>query len=317
MNILTVLPFDSQQKKRLEAENKKGKIVYTAPDRVTDEELSEAEIIIGNIPADKLKLCKSLKWLQLNSAGTEGYPENMPPNTVLTNATGAYGLAISEHMLGMLLEIKKKLYLYRDNQQKHIWQSEGSVTSIEDSVALIVGMGDIGGEFARKIKALGAYVIGVKRTSSDKPDYCDELYTAEHLKELVPRADIIALSLPGNKQTEHIFDSATLKLTKKGSVLLNVGRGSAIDTTALCRLLKNGHFEGVGLDVTEPEPLPENHPLWDIPNAIITPHISGFFHLHKTLERIIDISIDNLSRFNNGSKLRNIVDYTTGYRKKD
>ena len=169
--------------------------------------------------------------------------------------------------------------------------------------------------FARKIKAMGAYVLGVKRTLSDKPPYCDELYTSEHLEDLVPRADIIALSLPGNKSTEHIFDKKMLSLTKKGSVLLNVGRGSAVDTTALCELLKAGHFEGVGLDVTEPEPLPSDHPLWDIPNAIITPHISGYFHLPKTLERIIDIALENLSRFNNGEELKNQVDYTTGYRK--
>ncbi len=106
-----------------------------------------------------------------------------------------------------------------------------------------------------------------------------------------------------------------LSLTKRGSIILNVGRGSAIDTEALCDLLEQGHFEGVGLDVTDPEPLPPNHRLWDIPNAVITPHISGFFHLHKTLERIIDISTDNLSRYLNGEELKNTVDYNTGYRK--
>ncbi len=315
MSILVVLPFNDNQKEKLVKESKGRKIIYSTPENIKDADLERAEIILGNIPCEKLSLCKSLKWLQLNSAGTDGYIQNMPQNALLTNATGAYGLAISEHMLGMLLEIKKKLYLYRDNQAKHIWQSEGTVTSIEGAVTLVVGMGDIGGDFARKIKAMGAYVIGVKRTLSDKPPYCDELYTSEHLEDLVPRADIIALSLPGNKSTEHIFDKKMLSLTKKGSVLLNVGRGSAVDTTALCELLKAGHFEGVGLDVTEPEPLPSDHPLWDIPNAIITPHISGYFHLPKTLERIIDIALENLSRFNNGEELKNQVDYTTGYRK--
>jgi len=176
-------------------------------------------------------------------------------------------------------------------------------------------MGDIGGDFARKIKALGGYVIGVKRTPSEKPPYCDELYTADKLDRLLPRADIISLSLPGNAETEHILDRRRLNLTKQGSVILNVGRGSAIDTDALCDLLEAGHFEGVGLDVTEPEPLPPDHRLWKIPNAVITPHISGFFHLHKTLERITDIAIDNMHRYADGKELKNMVDIETGYRK--
>ncbi len=313
MKTIAIIPFNEEQKARLEGIN--ADVTYTTPNDVTDNELESADIIIGNVPPQRLGVCRNLKWLQLNSAGTEGYPENIPQNALLTNATGAYGLAISEHMLGMLLEIKKKLYLYRDNQNRHIWQSEGSVTSVEGAVALVVGMGDIGGDFARKVKALGAYVIGVKRTPSQKPDYCDELYTTDELAQLVPRADIIALSLPGTAETAGIFDRKMLSLTKKGSVLLNVGRGSAVDTEALCDLLESGHFEGVGLDVTDPEPLPENHRLWDIPNAIITPHISGYFHLPKTLERIIDIALDNLERFKDGRELKNLVDYKTGYRK--
>lgn len=315
MNILTVIPFNDEQKIRLETLNVGGKTTYTTPTDAVDAELADAEVIIGNIPPEKLKICKSLKWLQLNSAGADNYIKLMPTGVALTNASGAYGLAISEHLLGMLFEIKKKLYLYRDNQNKHIWQSAGTVTSIEDACVLVVGMGDIGGDFARKVKALGAYIIGVKRTPSAKPDYCDELYTAESLAELVPRADVIALSLPSNKQTAHIFDREMLSRTKKGSIILNVGRGSAIDTEAMCDLLEQGHFEGVGLDVTDPEPLPENHRLWDIPNAVVTPHVSGFFHLPQTLDRIVNISLDNLERYVNGDKLKNIVDYNTGYRK--
>ena len=315
MKILVLLPMTQAQKERLESKDPENSYNYTLPDSVTDEEISEAEIIIGNIPTEKLAICHKLKWLQLNSAGSDNYAPFVPENILLTNSSGAYGLAISEHMLGMLLEIKKKLYLYRDNQNKQLWQSMGTVTSVEGAVTLVVGMGDIGGSFAKKVKAMGSYVIGVKRTMSQKPDYCDELYTSEKLKELVPKADIIAISLPGGNKTDHLFNSEMLKLTKKGCVLLNVGRGSAVDTEALCDLLEEGHFEGVGLDVTDPEPLPAHHRLWNIPNAVITPHISGYFHLPKTLENIIDIATDNYERYLKGEELKNLVDRKTGYRK--
>ncbi len=315
MKVLVLIPVDEKRKTRLQAAVPSAEFIYTSNKEVNDEDIKEAEVIIGNLDRDKLKLCSNLKWIQLNSAGSDGYTNFIRDGILLTNASGAYGLAISEHMLGMLLEIKKKLYLYRDNQRNRIWRSEGSVTSIEEAVTLVIGMGDIGGDFARKIKALGGYVIGVKRTPSEKPPYCDELYTADKLDRLLPRADIISLSLPGNAETEHILDRRRLNLTKQGSVILNVGRGSAIDTDALCDLLEAGHFEGVGLDVTEPEPLPPDHRLWKIPNAVITPHISGFFHLHKTLERITDIAIDNMHRYADGKELKNMVDIETGYRK--
>lgn len=315
MKVLVLIPIDEERKIRLQAAVPSAEFIYTSNKEVNDKDIKEAEVIIGNIDREKLKLCSSLKWIQLNSAGADGYTDLIKDGILLTNASGAYGLAISEHMLGMLLEIKKKLYLYRDNQRNCIWRSEGSVTSIEGAVTLVIGMGDIGGDFARKIKALGGYVIGVKRTPSEKPPYCDELYTVDKLDRLLPRADIISLSLPGNAETEHILDRRRLNLTKQGSVILNVGRGSAIDTDALCELLDAGHFEGVGLDVTEPEPLPPDHRLWKIPNAVITPHISGFFHLHKTLERITDIAIDNMHRYADGKELKNIVDIETGYRK--
>lgn len=315
MKVLVLIPVDEERKIRLQAAVPSSEFIYTSNKEVNDKDIKEAEVIIGNLDRDKLKLCSSLKWIQLNSAGADGYTDLINDGILLTNASGAYGLAISEHMLGMLLEIKKKLYLYRDNQRNCIWRSEGSVTSIDGAVTLVIGMGDIGGDFARKVKALGGYVIGVKRTPSEKPPYCDELYTVDKLDRLLPRADIISLSLPGNAETEHILDRRRLNLTKQGSVILNVGRGSAIDTDALCELLDAGHFEGVGLDVTEPEPLPPDHRLWKIPNAVITPHISGFFHLHKTLERITDIAIDNMHRYAKGERLKNIVDIETGYRK--
>ncbi|MDO4301078.1 MAG: D-2-hydroxyacid dehydrogenase [Clostridia bacterium] len=309
LQILVTLPLEHKDKIRFENTAKNEVFEYISPGKVTHEQVQKANIILGNVPPEFVINSPNLKWLQLNSAGADEYLKEgiMPEQAILTNSVGAYGLAVSEHLLAMLLEIKKKLYLYRDNQNKHLWKSEGSVTSIYNSTALIVGMGDIGGEFAKRIKALGAYVIGIKRDISNKPDYADELYTMDSIKQLLPRADIISVSLPSTPQTYKFFSEDILSLTKKGSVFLNAGRGNTADTDALCKLLKEGHFEGIGLDVTDPEPLPSGHPLWSIPNAIITPHISGHYHLHATLENIINISYKNLCLYINNKELINIV----------
>jgi phosphoglycerate dehydrogenase-like enzyme len=318
MRILVVIPLNEAEKERLQAKMPQAEYIYVDSKEVTEELVKSADVIIGNVPQQYIKGTKQLKWLQLNSAGTDGYCEAgvLPEGAYLTNATGAYGLAISEHMLGMLLQIKKKLDLYYMNQKKHLWKDEGNVTSIEGSTTLVVGLGDIGGDFARKMKALGSYIIAVKRTEGQKPEYIDELYTMEALDTLLPRVDVVALSLPGTKETYHLFNKDKFNLMKKDAIILNVGRGNAICTEDLCDALENGVIGGAGLDVTDPEPLPSEHRLWDVPGALITPHISGMFHLPETLRRIVNISIENLEHFKNQEPLKNIVDFETGYRKK-
>lgn len=316
MRILVVIPLNENEKERLQSKMSEAEYIYKTSEEITEQLVKSADIIIGNVPPQYIRGTKNLKWLQLNSAGTDGYCEAgvIPEGAYLTNATGAYGLAISEHMLGMLLEIKKKLNLYYMNQKKHVWKDEGNVTSIEGSTTLVVGLGDIGGDFARKMKALGSYTIGVKRTKGQKPEYIDELYTMEALDTLLPRADVVALSLPGTKDTYHLFNRDKLNLMRKDAIILNVGRGSAICTEDLCDALENGIIRGAGLDVTDPEPLPAEHRLWDAPGVVITPHISGFFHLPETLRRIVNISIGNLEHFKREEPLKNIVDFKTGYR---
>lgn len=317
MTVTVLIPVEERHKKILENAAPEYRFCYRSPETVTQEELDESDILIGNPPASLLHGSPRLKWLQCNSAGTEPFlqPGVLHPDTLLTNATGAYGLAISEHMLGMLLELSKKLHLYRDAQHLHQWKSLGRVRSIEGSTVLVLGMGDIGGEFARKVKALGATVIGVRRTDTRKPDYVDELYLTEELDRLLPRADVVAVALPGNGETAGMLNRKRIESMKEGAVLLNVGRGVIVDTEALCDALESGHLGGAGLDVTDPEPLPENHRLWNLPNAVITPHISGFYHLPETLERIVRISAENLEAYRTGRPLRNQVDFSTGYRK--
>lgn len=284
---------------------------------VTQEDVDWAQVILGNVPAAMLHGSPALEWLQTNSAGVEPYiqPGVLAGDTLLTNATGAYGLAIAEHMLGMLLELFKKLELYRDAQKSGAWQSQGAVKAVYGSTVLVLGMGDIGGEFAARCKALGAKVIGVRRSPRPCPEYADEVHLLEDLDSLLPQADVVAITLPGTDATRGLMSRERLAKMKEGSVLLNVGRGFIVDTEALCDALERGHLSGAGVDVTDPEPLPPTHRLWNIPTAVVTPHISGFYHLRETHERIVGIFLENLRHFQAGEPLRNLVDFATGYRK--
>lgn len=284
---------------------------------VTQEDVDWAQVILGNVPAAMLHGSPALEWLQTNSAGVEPYiqPGVLAGDTLLTNATGAYGLAIAEHMLGMLLELFKKLELYRDAQKSGAWQSQGAVKAVYGSTVLVLGMGDIGGEFAARCKALGAKVIGVRRSPRPCPEYADEVHLLEDLDSLLPQADVAAVTLPGTDATRGLMSRERLAKMKEGAVLLNVGRGFIVDTEALCDALERGHLSGAGVDVTDPEPLPPTHRLWNIPTAVVTPHISGFYHLRETHERIVGIFLENLRHFQAGEPLRNLVDFATGYRK--
>ena len=316
INILILLPINEIQKKLIEGASPNSKYIYKTQTSVDKQTVQQADIIIGNPPAEMLIDSPNLKWLQLNSAGSDAYIKEgiLNKGVVLTNATGAYGLAISEHIIGVLLQLFKKLHVYRNNQKLHLWKDEGEVKSIYGARILIVGLGNIGEEFAKRMKAFGAYTIGVRRSNSKKPDCIDELYLMDKIDELLPTVDVVALSLPSTKDTYKMFSMERLKLMKKGAAILNVGRGNVLDTDALCDLVESGYLLGAGLDVTDPEPLPKDHRIWDIENIIITPHISGGYHIPETLEKIVQISAKNLKSFINGEELMNIVDFSTGYR---
>lgn len=279
--------------------------------------LAETQVLLGKIPPQRLKEAPGLRWLQLESAGTEGYldPGLLPPGAVLTNASGCYGAGISEHLLAMLLAIQKRLPEYWDNQRQRCWASRGRVAGIEGAVCLILGLGDIGLSFGKKLQALGAQVIGLRRTVRPAPEGADRIISPAELEETLPLADVVALCLPGTPETAGMMNARRLARMKPGAILLNVGRGSAVDTGALNRLLRSGHLAGAGLDVTDPEPLPPDHPLWSAPGALITPHISGYYHYEGTRARILALAEENLRRYSQGQPLKNPVDYTTGYRR--
>lgn len=317
MNILVTIPMDGQQKKALTAIAPEAAVVYTDPEAVTQGQVSQAEIILGNLPIPLLKKADKLKWLQLNYAGSDNYaaPGVLPEGVILTNASGAYGLAISECMLAGILKLIKRLDQYQRNQDAHIWRNEGEVSSIEGSSTLVVGFGDIGSSFAQRMHALGSTVIGIRRNVTDRPDYVSALYQMDALDQLLPLADFVSLSLPNSPQTQKVIGAKQLAEMKDSAILVNVGRGSAVDTDALVTALKGGQIGGAVLDVVHQEPLPPEHPLWDAPHLVLTPHVTGNYNLPETLRRVVNIALRNLAAYQNGQPMESVVDFKTGYRR--
>lgn len=282
---------------------------------ITAENAADAEVILGNPPHAILPQLSKLRMLQLNSAGNDGYDTAIAacPNAKLYNGSGAYGLAISEHMVCALLMLMKKMHLYRDIQPTGQWHNFGRVQSIWHSRILVLGMGNIGTAFAERVKAMGAYVIGMKRTPGEVPPCCDEMHTIDKLDEILPTVDAVCMSLPNTPATQGIISAERIASMKQGAYIINVGRGSAIDQEALLTALNSDHLGGAALDVMVPEPLPENHLLWTARNCLITPHISGGYNLPQTYEYVLEIALRNLKAYLAGEPLINEVNLNIGY----
>ena len=266
-----------------------------------------ATVVLGNLPAAVLGASPTLKWLQTWSAGVDAYlkPGALPDGAMLTSAVGAYGPSVAEHMLAAMLTLMKRLHRYRDRQHAHRWAGLGTVKSPAGATVLVVGAGDIGTTFARMCHALGARTVGLKRTVCPPPAGLDEVHALDELNQWLPQADVVALALPQAPETVHIMDRRRLFLMKEGAILLNGGRGSAIDPEGLNEVLSAGRLWGAALDVTEPEPLPAGSPLWDQPDLLLTPHVAGGLHLEGTRERIATIALENLKRYLAGEPLKN------------
>ena len=315
--ILVTLEMEQRHRDLLEAAAPGCRFVYPEKGTLSPELVQSAEVIIGNPPPAWIGASPRLELLQLFSAGADPYikPGILSPDTVLTNATGAYGKAVSEHAFAMTLCLQKKLHHYRDFQREHAWRDAGNVRSLSEATVLVVGLGDIGLAYARLVKAMGARVIGVKRRPGPCPEGIDELCLTSELDRVLPETDVIFSILPGTADTFHFYTAERFAAMKNSAVFVNCGRGSAVSMEVLAQALRDGQIAAAGIDVAETEPLPAESELWDLENLIITPHVAGNFHLPDILEQVVAISCDNLQALFSGRPLRNVVDFATGYKK--
>lgn len=313
-------PFTEEQIQRLqELAGKHGyELINLAPEQTDAQDpIMDCEALMGVFEAQMFKAAKSLKWMHAPSAGVERLLSDdlyASPDVTLTSSSGAFGIAISEYMLCGLLMIQRKMIQYAENQKRHEWKQYPGASAIYGSNVTVVGVGNLGSCFAERCKALGANVTGVRRTAgAGKPDCFDDMYTVDKLDEAIKDADVVALCLPATEDTKRMLDATRFGKMKQGAIVINVGRGSAIDSSALYEALQSGHLGGALLDVTDPEPLPQDSPLWDCPNVVITPHISGIDRDRLAAKIVYDIYEDNLTRYLEGKPLRNVVDRKRGY----
>lgn len=272
-----------------------------------------AEIIVGQ-PGENTDF-HALRLLQSTNAGVEKLlAAGIPENVTITNVTGAFGEVISEYIVAGILALSRGLFRYHDNQRRHIWQDLRQERLLCGENALILGCGDIGRSTAQKLRAFGMTITGIRRCPAPTEGF-DRVLGSDMLEELLSQADVIICCLPHTAETQKMLTESRFGMMKRGALLVNVGRGSLIDEAALIKALESGQLSGAVLDVFEKEPLPENSPLWDMENVLITPHISGpsFGHFPEVERRIAGICAENISRYIAGKPLMNVIDRNKGY----
>lgn len=307
--ILNLLPLKEGEQEQFEALAPDAVHVYAGRNTVTPQQMEEATIIFGWPKAEQLHNAKHLKWLQTMWAGTDEYEGEgiLPPGVIMSSSSGSNSLSVAEHMLASVMALCRRLPTYRDSQRQHRWTDEGQMKTIYGGTVLVVGAGHIGATFAGMCRSLGAHTIGLKRTVRGPVEGFDEVFPLDKLDELLPQADVVALCLPHNPQSAGLMSGERIDRMKDDAILINAGRGSALDQDGLVRAMQGGKLWGAALDVMVPEPLPQDSPLWDIPNLLLTPHVGGGMRLEITRKRCIEIALDNLRRYRAGEPLVNRV----------
>lgn len=286
-------------------------------DRIPKEQAADYEVLYGLVGPGYLKYMTGLKWFCTPSAGVEPYtPDEIYPNphVLLTNSAGAYGITISEHILMVTLMLLRQMPAFQQIVAERGWVRSLPMRSICGSTITVLGTGDIGTNFARRAKALGAKAIyGVRRTKKAGDSAFDAIYAMDELDAILPKTDILVMALPGTAETAGTLSRERIALLPRHAIVVNVGRGSAIDQDALIDALNEERIGGAALDVMVPEPLPTDHPLWSAKNILITPHVSGNMSLGITRDLDVDLFCNDLENYANGRPLQQLVDRKLGY----
>ncbi|MBT2185647.1 D-2-hydroxyacid dehydrogenase [Sphingobium nicotianae] len=291
--------------------------LVTADGDALDEALRDADALLttGMHYSEKMhhairEAGPRLRWLHTLTAGNERLEAHgVPDHVVVTRTGGHHAPIVAEHATAMLLALARGLPAAWDAQKEGVWARErsiGSTRSLYQRTAVVLGLGPIGEAIARHLKAFGMTVLGVSRRG--RPcDAVDRVYAQDGLLEALARAHVLMIAAPGGPGTEKLIDSQALATLQPRAFVTNIGRGSIIDSLALDAALRSGHIGGAGLDVTDPEPLPEGHPLWTAPNCIITPHRAGSGD-PGSADRMLDSIVHNLERFRRGEPLDYVLE---------
>jgi len=287
--------------------------VIVAEDMATAErEIVDADAAFGWLSADLLSRATRLRWLQAPQAAPAAgyyYPEMIAHPLSVTNFREIFNDHISAHILAFVLALSRGLHIYIPQQLRREWKKPGNnqgVVHLPEATALIVGVGGIGAETARLLSALGVTVLATDARRTSAPPGVAELHTPDTLDLLLPRADFVILTIPHTPATEGLFNRSRFQRMKQSAFFINIGRGMTTRLDDLVAALRAGEIAGAALDVYEQEPLPADHPLWTMPNVLMTPHMAGYGpYLDDRRYQIVE---DNCRAFAAGRPLRNPVD---------
>ena len=279
--------------------------------------LADTEILFTGSAA-LLNRAPKLRWLCTTFAGVDRFaaPGGFPrPEVLLTNSAGAYGVTISEHIVMALLMLLRRQPEYSAVAAARRWERGLAIRSVFGLRLTVLGTGDIGRETARRLKAFSPrQILGVNRRGlNPEPALFDRVLPSGALETVLPETDALILCAPGTRETAGLLSAERLRRLPEGALIVNVGRGSILDEAALAEGLRAGRLGGAALDVFQTEPLPPDSPLWDCPNLLITPHISGNLTLPHTVERVVELFCENLPRYFSGQPLLHRVDLSLGY----
>jgi phosphoglycerate dehydrogenase-like enzyme len=260
----------------------------------------------------------NLVWVQALSAGVDRYMQIKPlvenDRIILTNMRAVHGPAIADHAFAMLLSLTRNLRFYDAAQREGQWAERDTPapsTSLHGKSMLVVGIGGIGEEIARRAHGFGMRVMATRRSDAPAPDFVERVGKPQDLLAMLPNADVVAVCVPLTAETENMFNEHAFAAMKDGSYLINIARGGIVNSDALLAALRSGKLAGACLDVTDPEPLPAGHALWNEATVIITPHVSGDAEVTEARHRLL--RHENMRRFAAGEPLLNVVDKKAGY----
>lgn len=283
----------------------------------TPKEIAAADAAIGVCSAAVLAQAKHLQWIQWPAAGVDRcvqQPALHERHMLLTNLQRTMGPSMAEHVLGMMLALSRHFDFFLKQQQQGQWVSGDNapqLIDLEGRTVLVVGLGGIGTEVARRAHALGMRVTATRASGRDGPDFVSYVGLPDELPKLARQADFIVNCAPLTAQTTGIFNRELFDTLKPGAYFISVGRGKSTVTADLITALGSGHLAGAGLDVVDPEPLPADSPLWHLSNVIITPHVSAATAVSAEQRNLV--LVENLRRYSAGEPMISVVDIERGY----
>jgi phosphoglycerate dehydrogenase-like enzyme len=287
-----------------------AEIIHAQDEATARAHIADADAMYGTLTPELLAQARKLRWLQAPVAGVERYlfPDLAQSDIIVTNMAGIYSDQIADHAIMFLLMFARGMHIYFRRQLAHNWQGGVPVIHVADQTLGVIGLGGIGTEVARRGHALGMRVIAVDAVPKSKPDFVDELWTIDKLDTLLGDSDFVVSCVPHTPETVKLITLPRLQQMKPTAYLINISRGVVVDLADLTYALQNGIIAGAALDVFEIEPLPADHPLWEMQNVLITPHMASNLDSPHIPARRIGVVRENLRRFLAGEQLRNVID---------